>query len=932
MSTTRPPEPSASELRALFDELCELAPAARAARFAELELAEAARARLEALLRNATNTPALFATPALDVAAAWIDDDVLLEAWAGRQIGPFRVVGFLGQGGTAMVFRAERAAGSATQFVALKVMRTAVFTQDEQRRFLREQAILAQLSHPNIARLIEAGVSDTGTPFLAMELVEGMPITHYADAQQANLRQRLALMTALCRAVEAAHAALVVHRDLKPSNVFVDAHGEIKVLDFGIAKLLADDSPRTQTQAIMLTPGYAAPEQYQVGAITTAVDVHALGVLLGEILTGQLLGGEHSRRASVALGVTNDRPTPRGLPTREQLARQLRGDLDAIIATATAEEPARRYRSAGAFADDLERFLAGRAVHAVPTSRWYRARKFVGRHRGSVALTALLALGVLVSLAVALWQARVAREQARRANVVREMLIDVFDTARANLPRHLKPSPQDLVREGLQRVRADQTLDTDTRADLLEALGQVSASNADYDSAGGAIAQALSLRKDAPAERTRLARLVQAEVMSELGQREQAWVVLAPLLDELRAAPDERAVRAFADAASVQEQLGKLDASVALAEEGARIATQVYPADSTEALEAAVLPGAMLAGAGRATDAVAALEPVLAHWRAANVAKTRAYAEALSQLAAAKSMLGDMGAAEALTREALAVDREILTAPHDAIADDLNNLGALQTSKGDYAAAEATLQEALAMRRAMFGDNHVDIVRSLLALAGLRGRQQRPQESLAILEQAAKTCAELAAESVHCPRANAQLVVALSALQRFDEALHYSDIAVAQRRKLYGDHDGQVASALMGRAMVLLSLNRPADAEQACREAMSIYEALNQTDDAAAALAMQACARARLAQDDATGALDLAQRADARWTRAAGGRQPERLIDMRLTQMSALVRLQRGAEAVTLAQAELQRAATGTALDAARRAKIEAFAAGGNVD
>jgi serine/threonine-protein kinase len=465
-------------MRELFEMLVDLDAPARARTLDGLGLDPPTAGALVALLAGDARALPVLQVPAAEVLERWQDRTALAAELIGQRIGSFVVVDSIGHGGSSLVLRAQRAAGDGVQTVALKLLRAGLFTADARRRFAREQAILAQLSHPNIARLIEGGVSANGVPYIAMELVEGLPITEHAERHALAIPQRLRLALMLCRAVEAAHIALVVHRDLKPSNVLVAGDGAIKVVDFGIAKLLDDDSAQPVTQAIMLTPEYAAPEQFHAGPITTATDVYALGVLLGELLTAQRLGGTAGVQAS-ALAQTGA-VLPRGLPERGMLVRSLRGDLDAILATALAEEPARRYRSAGALADDIERYLGGRAVQAHPPSRWYRARKFVRRHRAGVLLTSLLSSATLIGLVLALWQAQVAREQAitaqlqaARATQIRDFVEEIFRPLESGTALNSAPSLQDLVRRALQRLDTEHPADPELRADLLAMFARI---------------------------------------------------------------------------------------------------------------------------------------------------------------------------------------------------------------------------------------------------------------------------------------------------------------------------------------------------------------------------------------------------------------------------------------------------------------------------
>lgn len=424
----------------------------------------------------------------------------------GARIGPYRLDRLIGEGGMGQVWLAARADGLYERKVALKLLRAGLADPKLRQRFDREREILARFAHPYIARLLDAGIDRDGQPYLALEYVEGEPITRYCQSRQLDIGARLDLFRQVCEAVSHAHANLIVHRDLKPSNVLVTAEGEVKLLDFGIAKLLddgLDDVTRTQHRA--LTPAYAAPEQFTQSPITTATDVYALGILLYELLTGQ-------RRAGSATGAPSSRITPPSVDGTFQAApaiapspvsrRQLRGDLDNIVLKATAVEPERRYASAGALAEDIERHLDRQPVLAHPPSRWYRASKFVGRHRGGVASTAVFLLAILVSLSIALWQAHVARGQAARANMVRDFVETLFAPIRYGVAVSGQPSLNELLARGVVKLDNSPQMDAGGRVDLLamfsrlyEGLGDLKQSRALADQA-----VALSERTLAPTD------------------------------------------------------------------------------------------------------------------------------------------------------------------------------------------------------------------------------------------------------------------------------------------------------------------------------------------------------------------------------------------------------------------------------------------------
>ncbi len=410
-----------------------------------------------------------------DLASA-IGESAEDTAWqAGQTVGPYRLGELLGSGGSAEVFRAWREFDGARQVVALKLLRRSLVSPEARRLFRRERQALAALSHPDIAHLVDGGVSEGGQAYLAMEFVDGVPITRFAQERSLALASRLRLMIRVCRAVAIAHRNLIVHRDLKPANILVTAEGQVKLLDFGIAKLLDDElldgEQSTRTGWAALTPGYAAPEQYAGGPVTTATDVHALGVVLHELLSGE----RPAVRSGASAASEAAAPGPGDTTRPRAVARAaMRGDVGTVIRKAMADEPGRRYASAAELADDLERYLRAEPVRAHPPSAWYRTRKFVQRHRGGVALSAAFAIGVLASLGVALWQAQQARQQAQlaqreaaRASAVRDFLESMFRPVRQGIAEGRQPTVVELVARGAEALDEQTGLAPPQRVDLL---------------------------------------------------------------------------------------------------------------------------------------------------------------------------------------------------------------------------------------------------------------------------------------------------------------------------------------------------------------------------------------------------------------------------------------------------------------------------------
>jgi serine/threonine-protein kinase len=451
---------STPTLRDLFEQALSLPANARTRLLAEQCSDGAVRADLERMLAaDAEQGDWLAAGDAANAARTIGEVEDIEPLPAGSRIGPFELLEVLGEGGSSTVFRAFRDLEGVRQFVAVKLLARGLYTAEARRRFHHEREALARLRHPGIARLIEGGVAGNGLAYIALELVEGQPITIYAREHALPERQRLTLFLRVCRAVESAHRALIVHRDLKPSNVLVTADGEMKLLDFGIAKLLDDTEDATRTRHHALTPAYAAPEQFTPGAITTATDVYALGVLLRELLTGER---DAPGRMSTARAVFVRAPS-----SQPKHGRGLRGDLANIVAKATDAEPARRYGSAGTLAEDIERYLDCLPVRAHPPSRWYRASRFAARHRGGVAMTAALLLAIFASLSIALWQAHVARQQAARANMVRDFVESLFAPVRYGVAASKQPRLDELLARGVAKLERSPRLGPGERVDLL---------------------------------------------------------------------------------------------------------------------------------------------------------------------------------------------------------------------------------------------------------------------------------------------------------------------------------------------------------------------------------------------------------------------------------------------------------------------------------
>ncbi len=546
-----------SQLSPLLDELLDLPVRARPARLAELRSHDPALAdELAALLTGAESTRGVrFMTDPPDAPA---------PSLAGQRLGAYTIESPLGQGGTGTVWRARRDDGRFEGAVAIKLLHLSLLGRAGAERFRREGNILARLTHPNIAHLLDAGVTPGGQPYLVIELVKGERFDRHCDARQLGIEARLDLFDDVLAAVAHAHSHLVIHRDIKPSNIIVTPDGVVKLLDFGIAKLLEKESAEAKSTDLTrewgraLTPEYAAPEQLRGEAVTTATDVYALGVLLYELLTHQLPYPDRRRGQTVATPSATEPPRPSATVTDASLRRRLAGDLDTITLRAMKADAAERYPTVSAMQDDLARHLSGHPVLARADSWAYRTRKFVGRHRVGSAIVAGVALAlvggahaqvaVLLALAagaaLAVWQARESRAQAtaareaqRRAEAVKQFIASIFTEATPREGAGGVVTATDLLASAIGRIASE----LDANPGMAGELGVLIASSC--SKLGDLPLGARALRAAVPqCERafgadhplTLHGRLLQLEAYNNAGDYGAAEALAGPLVSALR--------------------------------------------------------------------------------------------------------------------------------------------------------------------------------------------------------------------------------------------------------------------------------------------------------------------------------------------------------------------------------------------------------------
>ena len=910
---------STDTLRVLFEAALAL-PADQRAAFLEGECSDAAlRARIDAMLRADAGGDEPVSSDRLARLAQAIGEDVLPGAFPpGCRVGPFEIVRAIGEGGSSTVFEAVREFDGATQRVALKLLRNGLLGADARRRFAREQRALLRLQHPNIAHMLEGGVTAHGVAYIALELVEGRPITRYADEQALGPRARLALFATVCRAVDAAHRALIVHRDLKPSNVLVTDGGQAKLLDFGIAKLLADEADPEATMLQAFTPAYAAPEQASGGAITTATDVYALGIMLGELLTGRRAGGP-----AIA---TADAGTP------STTTRRLRNDIDAVVAKATEPEPDRRYASAGALADDIDRLLEQRPVQAQPQTRWYRARKFILRHRGGVAGTMAFVLAILAALCIALWQARATHVEAVRANAVRDLLMEVFRTAEQSQPKGSRASPEDIVESGMRRVLGDTVLPDESRLEFIGVLATVASTTGAYVQMDHLTGEAVRIadRLYRPGDLRWIdTRRQRAQAMIHLNRADEAVKLLRPWREELLAIDQRAAYEALLvlgvalDKAGADGEDGKESTSLlkALRERAER--SPVLPPDVV--LHVMISEADQLASKHHFRESLERASAAEKYWRDRELPLTGEVLWLYEAIGNSASSLGDAERGEAAYRNAITLSERLHDRPHSDTAWFIGLLGSYLVSLGRVAEAEPYVVKGLEMRRETAGPNALETLFAVGALARLRALQQRQGEAIALLDEAIAGCtrADPGEACVTLLQTRGRMHGKAS---RFGQAEADLEAALTMQIGLSGEGSARIASQYAYLAEVQRRKGSFAEALASSEKALQLIERHGGAHFGTVGTARLQHAWSNLELGDARAAFDEISIAEPKFAEASPQNVNTR-IAMKAVAAAALSRLGRAPEAAAYAR-EARQLAAPAGIDAESKALLDTVAGG----
>lgn len=710
------------------------------------------REEIESLL--ASHEESGFTAPAAFHDAVKVLEQRTQQLEEGRKFGAYRVLRTIGRGGMGSVYLASRADDAYRKLVAIKIIRRGLDTDDIIARFRSEYQILATLDHPNITRLLDAGTTNDGLPYFVMDYIEGEPIDEYCDVRKLNITERLQLFRGVCAAVCYAHQNLVIHRDIKPGNVLVTKEGVPRLLDFGIAKVLAPGTAsgdKTLPGRQPFTPEYASPEQARGEAITTASDVYSLGVLLYKLLTGRppyrlaasapanvewaiCDAGPDKPSAIVmreeAVSEKNDaRITPDSVSqtregTPDRLRRRLEGDLDNIVLVALRKEPQRRYASAEQFSEDIRRHLGNLPVIARPDTAGYRAAKFVARHKAGVGAAALLVATMSAGIAATAWQSRVAAVESKRSHVeaAKAQRINGFlqDMLSFSSPAYGSSNPHkdpdakvsQVVEQAAKRAETELADQPEVLAEMERTIGELYYAQGRYDQAEQILRKALA----------RYIRLYGADGHETV----EAANMLANVL--LRKGNTTEAEAFFRNDIKIERN-------------------QAQKRNLDDRTMAYVLGdyGSMLDQKGD-NAAEGYLQEAL-HYTSKLSGKERAYVAMLyNDLGDVAYRRGNLDDAERLNRAALDEYRKLPEGSYVEMGATLSNLGAILIRKGKYSEAEPFVREGLELRRNLLGNAHPDTAMSLFRLSDLLyrkgdypGAETAARESVQVFNSASTT-------------------------------------------------------------------------------------------------------------------------------------------------------------------------------------------------
>jgi serine/threonine-protein kinase len=710
-------------------------------------------------------------------------------------LGPYRISRLLGEGGMGVVFLGVR--DDLGSVAAIKLLRDAWLSPARRVRFASEQRTLAQLTHPSIARLYDAGTLRDGTPWIAMEYVEGVSLVDYCRAGRCSARDRLLLVRAVCEAVQHAHRHLVVHRDLKPSNILVTPDGSVKLLDFGIAKQLdtLGASEATRTGLRLMTPAYAAPEQLRGGQIGIHTDVYSLGVVLYQLLTGRLPFDLADRTpleaAEVVLAEEPERPSVAARGWLElRVSRSEWADLDVLCLTAMHKDPQRRYRTVDALVRDIDHFLASEPLEARPDSLGYRLGKFARRNWEPMAAAVavlMVVTGLITFYTVRLTRARdAAVAESARTERIQVFTMRLFEGGEQQLGPADSLRVVTLIDRGVQEAQALAN-EPVTQAELYQTLGGM---------------------------------------YQRLGSLDRADTLLRLAYDRRRvlfAGEHPDIARSLVSLGLLRAAQARLDEGEKMVRDGLEMSKHLRAPDHPDIVSATIALASVLEDRGTYGDAIKVLDELAARQQRQDTGSAE-LAATLAQLANNHFYAGSYDVSDSLNRRVLSINRRLHGDTHPLVADDLINLGAIQYEKGNHAEAERYYRQGLTIIERWFGPDHWRTASALIMLSRPLIRESQLEEATGVLQRSL-TIQERVFGARHPRVASVLNELGSVALRRsrLDEAEAYFARTAEIYRAVHGSQHYLLGIALANRASVLLERRDDVGAEALFREALGVY-------------------------------------------------------------------------------------------------------------
>jgi len=698
-----------------------------------------------------------------------------------QRLGPYRILSVLGRGGMGVVYRAERDDGKFEQRVAIKVVSTGLNTPAFVQRFQQEYRILANLEHPNIARLLDAGTTEDGLPYFVMEFVEGQPIDRFCVEHKLSVPERLRLILPVCDAVQFAHQKLIVHRDLKPDNILVTEQGIPKLLDFGIAKVLSEVPGRNEATLMAMTPAYASPEQVRGEPIGTATDVYSLGCVVYKMLTGVAPHQLQEKSAAESVrAICEEEPRQ-----ASGLNRELGSDEDNILEMAMRKEPLRRYRSVEQFAADIGRYLSNEPVLARSATAGYHLQKYVRRHRIGVGLTAGLIVLLTAFAAVQAVQLRRITRERDRADRVTRFLSGMFKISDPSEARGNSITAREILDKGSKDVSQGLAQDPELQAQMMSVMGQVYGNLGLYIQAQGLVSHSLDIRRR----------------------------VLGP--------SDPQTLSSMDDLVLNLNRQGHFTDAEKLQRETLDLRRRVLGLQHPDTLRSMSSLANTLALEGRYADSETLQRETIDVQRRIRGPESPETLRSINNLANTLSREGHYSDAEKLQREALDIQRRVLGPEHPETLGSLGNLAATLNRQGRYADAEKLQRETLDTRRNILGPEHPDTLVAMTELAVSLKRQRQYAEAEKLERKALEIQRRvLGPEHPSTLMSMNNLSTTLNSEGHYEEAEKLLRTSLEIKRRVLGPEHPETLRSMVNLATSLQHEGHYSDAEKLERDAL----------------------------------------------------------------------------------------------------------------